>query len=285
MKKENSNIKNIDPATVNGFGDEWSRFKQEELDSEERQKVFDDYFNVFPWNKLPKNAIGADIGCGSGRWAVLMASKVASLHLVDASSEALAVAQKNLDSFANCKFHHASVDEMPIADESLDFAYSLGVLHHVPDTAKAIQSIAKKLKPKGVFLIYLYYRFDNRPWWFQALWKTSDLVRSVVSRLPLPLRYLSSQILAATVYLPLSRTALLLEKIYKPLPNFPLYYYRNKSFYTLRTDALDRFGTRLEQRFTKVEIQAMLKEAGFKDIQFSDSAPFWCASAIKKDTK
>jgi len=45
---------------------------------------------------------------------------------------------------------------MPIPDESLDFAYSLGVLHHVPDTAKAIQSVSKKIKPKGIFLVYLF---------------------------------------------------------------------------------------------------------------------------------
>ena len=273
---------NVNKEVIKGFGDEWSRFQQEKLDSEERQKVFDDYFKVFPWNNLPENPTGADVGCGSGRWAQLIAPKVTHLHLVDASSEALAVAQKNLESFSNCNFHHASVDKMPINDESLDFAYSLGVLHHVPDTAKAIQSIAKKIKPNGIFLIYLYYRFDNRPWWFQTLWKISDIIRSIVSRLPFPLRYLTSQILAATVYFPFSRSALLLEKIYKPLPNFPLYYYRNKSFYTLRTDALDRFGTRLEQRFTKIEVEAMLKEAGFIDIQFSNSAPFWCASAIKK---
>jgi ubiquinone/menaquinone biosynthesis C-methylase UbiE len=282
MNQNNTPQKNLEASTVAGFGDEWSRFQQEKLDAEERQKVFDDYFKVFPWSNLPPNAIGADIGCGSGRWAILMAPKVAHLHLVDASAEALAVAQKNLESLSNCSFHHASVDEMPIPDESLDFAYSLGVLHHVPDTAKAIQSVSKKIKPKGIFLVYLYYRFDTRPWWFQTLWKISDKVRTVVCRLPFSLRYLVSQILATLVYWPLARTALLLEKLYKPLPNWPLFYYRNKSFYFLRTDALDRFGTRLEQRFTKAEIETMLTEADFDNINFSDSAPFWCASGIKK---
>jgi len=88
--------------------------------------------------------------------------------------------------------------------------------------------------------------------------------------------------LAAFIYWPLARAALLLEKLYKPLPNWPLFYYRNKSFYILRTDALDRFGTRLEQRFTKAEIETMLTDACFENINFSDSAPFWCASGIKK---
>jgi ubiquinone/menaquinone biosynthesis C-methylase UbiE len=281
MNQDNS-IKNLDSSTVAGFGDEWSRFQQERLNLEERQNAFDDYFKVFPWSNLPQNAIGADVGCGSGRWAILMSPRVAHLHLVDASSEALSVAQKNLAPFSNCSFHHASVDDMPIPDESLDFAYSLGVLHHVPDTAKAIQSVAKKIKPGGIFLVYLYYRFDTRPMWFRALWKTSDLFRKIICRLPFSLRYFVSQILAVFIYWPLARTVLLLEKYYKPLPNWPLFYYRKKSFYILRTDALDRFGTRLEQRFTKAEIETMLKDAGFDSIRFSDTAPFWCASGIKK---
>jgi hypothetical protein len=75
---------------------------------------------------------------------------------------------------------------------------------------------------------------------------------------------------------------LLIEKFYKPLPNLPLFWYRNKSFYSLRTDALDRFGTRLEHRFTRKQIEEMLKNAGFRNIVFSDRAPFWCVSASKK---
>ena len=59
----------------------------------------------------------------------------------------LEVARINLKEFSNVKFHNSSVDEIPVPDNSLDFAYSLGVLHHVPDTKDAIKSIYKKLKP------------------------------------------------------------------------------------------------------------------------------------------
>jgi hypothetical protein len=50
----------------------------------------------------------------------------------------------------------------------------------------------------------------------------------------------------------------------------------------MRTDALDRFGTKLEQRFTKKEIETMMVESGLKDIKFSDNAPFYCAVGIKE---
>jgi hypothetical protein len=49
----------------------------------------------------------------------------------------------------------------------------------------------------------------------------------------------------------------------------------------MRTDALDRFGTRLEKRFTRDEITAMLTRAGFTDIQFSEGMPRWVAVARK----
>ena len=60
--------KNLDVDTVKSFGDEWSRFNQAELSAAEAGKIFDEYFAVFRWDKLPENAIGFDMGCGSGRW-------------------------------------------------------------------------------------------------------------------------------------------------------------------------------------------------------------------------
>ena len=62
----------------------------------------------------------------------------------------------------------------------------------------------------------------------------------------------------------------------------PLSAYRHLSFYTMRTDALDRFGTRLEQRFTRVEITAMMEQAGLEDIRFSEAIPYWCAVGKRK---
>lgn len=273
--------RNIDKTTVAGFGDEWTRFNQKELSKEARDKIFEDYFSIFPWKSLPDKAVGVDVGCGSGRWAAVVAPKVGQLILVDASAEALEVARKNMEKFSNVRLEVATVDSLPIEDSSLDFAYSLGVLHHVPDTSAAIRSISKKLKSGAPLLLYLYYAFDNRGLFYRAIWRLSDIVRRVVSRMPFGLRYWISQLLALTVYWPLSRVALLLEQFGICPKSWPLVYYKDKPFYVLRTDALDRFGTRLEQRFTRSEITAMLKDVGFVDIRFSDKSPYWCAIGIK----
>jgi len=271
MKKNN-----LDQKTVDGFGDEWLRFDQTSMSEEDTQQLFKAYFSVFPWENLPVNAVGFDLGCGSGRWAKLVAPRVGKLHCID-PSVAINVARKNLQSQTNCEFHNAGVDDIPVPDQSMDFGYSLGVLHHIPDTRAALAACVVKLKPGAPFLLYLYYAFDNRPSWFRWLWVISELIRALVSRLPHGLRYFMSQIIAALIYWPLARIAKVAEICGVDVKNFPLMIYRHRGFYVMRTDALDRFGTRLEQRFSRIEIAEMMESAGLERIVFSEKTPFWCA--------
>jgi SAM-dependent methyltransferase len=268
---------NADESTVRGFGEEWKAFDHGERGDDELRASFDEYFSIFPWADLPAHPVGFDLGCGSGRWAKVMAPRVGRLHCIDASAEALAVAERNLAKADNCAFHHASVESIPLDDGSMDFGYSLGVLHHVPDTEAAIRACVAKLKRGAPLLLYLYYAFDNRPRWFRLLWKASDVGRRVLSRMPFPVRLGVSQAIAAGVYLPFARGAALAEKAGADVRSVPLSYYRHKSFYAMRTDALDRFGTRLEQRFTAPQIESMMRAAGLEGIRFRDGVPFWCA--------
>ncbi|HEX8287399.1 MAG TPA: class I SAM-dependent methyltransferase [Pyrinomonadaceae bacterium] len=272
---------NVDEKVVEGFGDEWSRFDQSALSEDELESSFAEYFGIFPWGKLPESAVGFDLGCGSGRWAKLVAPRVGRLHLIDASSDALSVAKRNLKNADNCEFHLASVEKIPLEDGSCDFGYSLGVLHHIPDTEAGLRECVSKLKPGAPFLLYLYYRFDNRPIWFKMVWKASDVVRRTISAMPHSLRFGASQILAGGVYYPLARTSLLLEKFGLNVEKIPLSQYRNHSFYIMRTDALDRFGTRLEKRFTKAEMCAMMENCGLENISFGE-IPYWTAVGYKK---
>ncbi|HUF48537.1 MAG TPA: class I SAM-dependent methyltransferase [Vicinamibacterales bacterium] len=268
---------NLDPRTVRGFGDEWSRFDQSELSQAEWQALFDQYFHLVDWAALPAGAEGFDLGCGSGRWARGVAPRVGRLHLIDASAEALGVARRTLADAPNCVFHHASVDALPLAPSSMDFGYSLGVLHHVPDTAAGLRAAVSCLRPGAPMLVYLYYALENRPAWYRALWRASDLVRRAVAALPFGGRYVVSQLVALAVYWPLARLAALAERLGLPAHAFPLAFYRHRSVYTMRTDALDRFGTRLEQRFTRDAIDRLMADAGLERIRFSEAPPYWMA--------
>ena len=174
---------NKDQKTVEGFGDEWERFDQTGLSEREHKELFEKYFSIFPWSKLPNNPTGFDMGCGSGRWAKILAPRVGTLNCIDPSS-ALEVARKNLADLPNCEFHAKGVDDKPLSANSQDFGVSLGVLHHIPDTAKGISACVEMLKPGAPFLIYLYYDLDNRSFWFRSVWKVSNFIRYFVSKLP-----------------------------------------------------------------------------------------------------
>jgi SAM-dependent methyltransferase len=272
---------NVDIETLKSFGDEWSRFDQTALDEEEGREIFEEYFALFPWSLLPENASGYDMGCGSGRWARFVAPRVGSLHCID-PSVALDVARRMLAEYSNVRFHQASIDDGALPANSQDFGYALGVLHHVPDPAKAIYSCVDLLKPGAPFLVYIYYAFDNRSPAFKLAWRLSDGLRRIICRMPPGVKNLVTDTFAVAIYYPLARISLLMERFGFDVANAPLSYYRNHSFYTMRTDSRDRFGTPLEARFTRAEIRVMLEAAGLSDISFSDSAPYWCAVGFKK---
>jgi SAM-dependent methyltransferase len=272
---------NIDTATVDSFGDEWARFDQSALPEADLERYFAAYFAVFPWEALPKDAVGFDMGCGTGRWASRVAPRVGTLHCIEPAAGAMAAAKRNLAGIPNVRFHAATLETVALAEASMDFGYSLGVLHHIPDTPAALARCVRLLKPGAPFLVYLYYRFDDRPWWFRALWALSDAVRRVISRLPARPKAWATDALAALVYWPLARGIALLERLGLPAKRLPLYDYAQASFYTMRTDSRDRFGTPLEQRFTRDEIAAMMEAAGLTRVVFSEASPYWCAVGYK----
>lgn len=270
-------MKDIDDRVIEAFGEQWSRLDQSRLSGAEFDSMARSYFAVFPWHALPPDAEGYDLGCGSGRWARYVAPRVGILHCIEPSSAALDVARRNLEEHSNVRFHLSGAENMPLADDSQDFGYTLGVLHHVSNTEAALRNAVSKLKPGAPLLVYLYYSFDNRPRWYRSLWRCSEVLRYVIARAPGGVRFAVAQVIALTVYLPLSRAARLAERLGADVSNFPLAAYRDRSVYGLRTDALDRFGTRLEKRFSRAEIGSMMNRAGLRDVTFSEDVPYWCA--------
>jgi len=275
---------NIDPKTVKSFGSEWNLYAHSESDLPlaNRTALFNSYFQIFPWNSLPANAIGADVGCGSGRWAAMVAPRVGHLYAIDPAPQAVEVARRNLRDHANVTVVEAQCNDMPIEKRSLDFAYCLGVLHHVPDTGAALVAIVKKLKSGAPMLLYFYYAFDNRPFWYRAIWRVSELGRGAICRMPQHAQQLITNIIAAMVYWPLARAANVLRLVGVPVDSMPLSYYADKPFYVLCTDSYDRFCTPLEKRFRRREIEQMMMSAGLSEIAFSDVAPYWVAIGRRK---
>ena len=268
---------NIDRRVVEAFGHEWARFDNRNLDLAELEEMFECYFSIFPFSELADDAVGFDAGCGSGRWAQFVAPKVGQLICVDASQQAIDVAKSTLANQPNVEYRTEDISALGLPDASCDFGYSLGVLHHIPNTEEAARSCISKLKPGAPFLVYLYYNLAGSGAVHRFLLSIVTAVRFLTSRLPLSLRHLVADLVALVVYLPFARTARLFERLGFDETKLPLFQYRNRSFSVLRNDALDRFGTRLEKRYDKADIRRLLEGAGLEGIVFSDQPPWWVA--------
>jgi ubiquinone/menaquinone biosynthesis C-methylase UbiE len=266
---------NVDKKTIQSFSEEWSKF--DVFSDEEIRKIGDEYFDLVTDEMLNKKSRVLDLGCGTGRWSRYVADRVAQVEAIDPGASIFA-ASRLLKDKKNVRVTQASSDLIPFADESFDFVMSLGVLHHIPDTQQALNDLICKLKQGGFALLYFYYNFENRSLAFKLLFRISDLLRRMVSRMPGQLKKATCDVIAIVVYLPWVSMARLIKSlggtsIYKKLP---LSYYTGKSFHIMRNDALDRFGTPLEKRFSRQEITQMCQKAGLSDIRFSEKEPYWC---------
>lgn len=272
---------NQDNRTIKSFGEEWKRFNQDKLGKEESEKIFNKYFSIFPWESLHRDAVGFDMGCGTGRWAKLVAKRVKHLNCIDPSA-ALEVAKQNLSEFNNVTYLNEASHSISLDADSQDFGYSLGVLHHIPDTEQALKDCVHLLKKGSPMLVYLYYALDNRSILFKGIWIISNIMRSLISRLPNKIKLIVTDILALIIYLPLAKFCYLLSFLKINVSKIPLSFYKDCSFYTMRTDSRDRFGTPLERRFTKQEIMVMMNNAGLENLKFREQEPYWCCVGIKK---
>lgn len=266
-----------DDRTVEGFGYEWTKFDQSARSEVDLRETFLTYFADFPWNDVAEEARALDAGCGTGRWARYVAERVSSLYCVDPSLPAVRVATRVVRDRHNCHTLQAAAGRLPFAGETFDLGYCLGVLHHTPRPAAALRDVVRTLKLGAPLLVYVYYALDNRPLWFRAAWRASDLLRRVLSRAPLRWRYIPTQIIAITVYLPMARLAAALERRGLKVDALPLSAYRNKSLYVMRTDAFDRLGTPVEKRFTARQLEQLMVEAGLSRVTVAAGAPHWRA--------
>ncbi|MBC7627772.1 class I SAM-dependent methyltransferase [Ferruginibacter sp.] len=273
---------NIDEAVVSSFGEEWLKFSN--FNEKDINQFGDEYFDITDASILNKNTYALDMGCGSGRFSRYLSSKVGFIEVMD-PSEAIWAAEKLLCGINNVRMINASADSIPFNDNTFDLVLSIGVLHHIPDTQMAMQNCVSKVKPGGYFFVYLYYNLDNRGFVFRFIFKIVNWIRKIISSMPSVLKKLMCDLLAVMIYVPIIFTGKVLHFVGLQglAKKIPLSYYQDKSFFIIRNDALDRFGTRLEHRFSKAEIQLMMETCGLINICFSDNKPYWHAIG-KKDT-
>ncbi|MBL0190527.1 MAG: class I SAM-dependent methyltransferase [Saprospiraceae bacterium] len=267
---------NIDFSVVNSFGEEWKKFHQ--FSDIEINKLGRDYFDILDETIVNKNTYAIDIGCGTGRFTKYLSDKIGFIEAID-PSEAIFTADKLLEGVENVRLSVASTDNIPFENETFDFGMSIGVLHHIPNTPRALQDCVKKIKIGGHFYVYLYYNLDNKGKLFRCLLGLVTSIRKITSKLPIGLKKLVCDLIAIFIYMPFVLLGRFLRvlKLNRLAKSLPLSVYQDYTFFIIRNDALDRFGTSLEQRFSKNQIEQMMINAGLGNIKISENIPYWHA--------
>jgi ubiquinone/menaquinone biosynthesis C-methylase UbiE len=100
-----------------------------------------------------------EVGCGLGTDGAQFVAAGADYTGVDLTEAAVELARKRFELFdLPGKFQTADAENLPFPDESFDLVYSHGVLHHTPETGKAIREIHRVLRPRARAVVMLYHR-------------------------------------------------------------------------------------------------------------------------------
>jgi SAM-dependent methyltransferase len=168
-------------AYTDSFGFQWTYFAKSQLDSANGTTRSRDTFvekTGFRLERL-RGARVLDAGCGMGRFAEVAMDAGAEVHAVDLSA-AVEAAYGNLGRRGNISFYQADILNLPFAQGTFDYIYSIGVLHHTPSTRLAFQGLVPLLRPGGRIAIWVYSTKLR-------LMVGSELVRPLTSRLPKPM--------------------------------------------------------------------------------------------------
>jgi SAM-dependent methyltransferase len=176
----------------------------------------------------------------------------------------------------------ADVYHAPFAAESFDFAFSLGVLHHLPDPEAGFQAMVKLVKPGGLVWAWVY-GLEGMRWWYRV----SHLrwLRPITTRLPiwgqLAMTASLTGVLEVCLWTPY-RLAAHIPNGQALVKRLPLSALRSYSFRGKVTSMFDRLNPPITHYHTEAELHGWCDRAKLTQVQVVNrDGRGWVISGIR----
>lgn len=256
---------NDERDTQRSFGFEWTKFAAMRPEWERNYWEYQAPFT--PEFFAGKTVL--DAGCGMGRHLFYTGQHAHETIGVD-FSRAVDSAYRNTRHQPNTHVVQADLCRLPFAPPAFDYAYSIGVLHHLPDPTRGLHAILPFVRPGGTMRVYLYWDLSDGPLWKRGLLAGVTAARTVTRRLPHPLLHSLCYPISVAAWAAFVGPYRLLSRVRVTrgfAETLPLKQYANYPFGVLLNDQFDRFSAPLEKRYSAAEVREWLSTAGLADVQ------------------
>ena len=257
--------------SINDFGKQF-KYHDEIDDYWGSLEMLKDIVKPFDLN-LVKNKIICELGVGSGRILKnLIKLSPKKIYAID-PSEAIEIAKKNNEgSEVEILFKKISGQMINFKNE-IDYIFSLGVIHHIPEAEIVCKKIYESLKPKGKFVIWLYGKEGNELYLF-----IFNNLRKITRFMPDKLLNLFSIFLN----LLLSVYIFLCKYLNLPLRIYILNVIKKCSFEKRKYIIFDQLNPSYSKYYTRKDVVTLLSKSGFNKFEIVNRHQYsWTAIAEK----
>lgn len=221
-------------------------------------------------NQIVQGQKGIDLGCGNGYDIYAMAKLNPDVKFFGIDvSDGIFVARRIIKDLDNIFLVAASAEALPFKDGCLDFGYSYGVLHHLPNPEVGFSELTRIIRENGGVFLYLYEDHRTNSFKSMAL-KGVNFIRRYTTRLSPESLYLLCLLLSPLVIVVFTWPSRMLArfKFTKGLANrIPFNF--GKGLFSVRADLFDRFGAPVEHRFNEKQIRELFSSYGYSKVSLA----------------
>lgn len=230
---------------LESFGHQWTHF---DVAHDDEDRATFEAKTGMSLNDLAGKSV-LDAGCGGGRYARVCGEAGATVVGAD-HTRAVEKARRLCGQLPNVQFVQADLKHLPLEPTSFDFVFSIGVMHHDADTRSVFDAVAKMVKPRGRYSVWLYRR---NQWWQEIL---NSGLRTITTRLPSSALMPFCHVGAVLGSLPVVNKTLNKIVNFSAHPN-----YENRV-----CDTFDWWAPKFQYHHTVDELCGWFREAGFDDL-------------------